>query len=401
MLLPVAAVAGDPFPILAEGCFQVGAVPRLDLGGVGAGSYNLTVQAVYDSGSTVSSSPVSITVASTSAFATIWPSTAVPTLVDVGPDKPVESGVKFQSDVAGTITGIRFYKAIANTGTHVGNLWSSTGTLLASATFAAESASGWQQVSFATPVAIAANTVYVASYHANAGHYSYDINYFTSTGVDNPPLHALADGVAGPNGVYAYGTNSSFPNQSWSSANYWVDVMFQSSQAPTLTSIAVTPANPTLMSGASQQFTATGTYSDGSTQNLSSQVTWTSSSPTVANVSAAGLATALTVGSTTVSATLAGKTGYTLLTVQSAPVIVTLTSPITGTSYTSPATINLAASVTANGHTITKVQFLNGSSVLGESSASPYAYTWNNVAAGNYSLSAQVVYDQGSVTNSG
>ena len=71
---------------------------------------------------------------------TIWPSTAVPGTVDGGPDSAVELGVKFQSDVAGTITGIRFYKATANTGTHVGNLWSSAGTLLGSITFSNETA---------------------------------------------------------------------------------------------------------------------------------------------------------------------------------------------------------------------------------------------------------------------
>ncbi len=70
----------------------------------------------------------------------IWPSNAVPGVVDGGPDSPVELGVKFRSDVAGTITGIRFYKATANTGTHVGNLWSSTGTQLATATFTDETA---------------------------------------------------------------------------------------------------------------------------------------------------------------------------------------------------------------------------------------------------------------------
>src|SRR5208337_3903132 len=103
---------------------------------------------------------------------TIWPSTTVPGTVDDGPDSAVELGVKFRSDVAGSITGIRFYKASANTGTHVGNLWTSTGTLLATATFTGETASGWQQVNFATPVSITANTVYVASYHANNGHFS-------------------------------------------------------------------------------------------------------------------------------------------------------------------------------------------------------------------------------------
>ena len=162
---------------------------------------------------------------------TIWPSTAVPVNVSASDENAVEVGVKFRSDVAGTITGIRFYKATANTGAHVGNLWTSTGTLLATATFTSETASGWQQVLFATPVAIASNTVYVASYHANSGHYSADRNYFSGKGVDNPPLRVLADGVLGGNGVYAYGASSVFPNQTWYAANYWVDVVFESGAA--------------------------------------------------------------------------------------------------------------------------------------------------------------------------
>src|ERR1700687_3222828 len=77
------------------------------------------------------------------ASSTLWPATTVPTLVDAGPDNAVELGVKFRADSNGYITGIRFYKASANTGTHVGNLWTSTGTLLATATFTSETASGW------------------------------------------------------------------------------------------------------------------------------------------------------------------------------------------------------------------------------------------------------------------
>ena len=52
--------------------------------------------------------------------------------------------------------------------------------------------------------------------------------------------------------------------------------------AATLKSLAVTPANPTLAKNATQQFTATGTFSDGSTQNLSSSVAWSSATPAVA-----------------------------------------------------------------------------------------------------------------------
>jgi hypothetical protein len=156
----------------------------------------------------------------------IWSSSAVPTKVDASDATAgLELGVRFRSDRSGSITGIRFYKSSANTGTHVGKLWSSTGVLLASATFANESASGWQQVNFATPVTIAAGTTYVASYHTPSSHYSGDVGYFAATGVDNGYLHALKNGLDGANGVYLYGAGG-FPTKTFSAANYWVDVVF-------------------------------------------------------------------------------------------------------------------------------------------------------------------------------
>src|SRR5262249_60295793 len=97
-----------------------------------------------------------------------------------------------RSDSAAYITGLRFYKGSSNPGPHVGSLWTAGGTLLAQATFTGESASGWQQVLFAAPVPIAANTLYVASYHTNVGHYSQSTSYFSAAGVDAGPLHAPA-----------------------------------------------------------------------------------------------------------------------------------------------------------------------------------------------------------------
>jgi len=133
---------------------------------------------------------------------TIWPSAAVPGNLDVGPDSPVELGISFKSDLNGYITAIRFYKGPNNTGAHVGNLWDSAGTLLASATFANETASGWQQLNFSAPVAITANTIYRASYHSTIGHYSVTNSYFASSGADNAPLHALTNTATTPNGIY-------------------------------------------------------------------------------------------------------------------------------------------------------------------------------------------------------
>jgi hypothetical protein len=224
------------------------------------------------------------------------------------------AGGEFRSDVSGYITGVRFYKAAGNTGTHVGNLWSSTGTKLATATFTGETASGWQQVNFPSPVAITANTLYIASYFCPVGFYNISVNYFTGTGVDTPPLHLLRSGVSGPNGVFAYNSTSAFPNQSYADSNYWVDVVF-SAVPPALQTIAVTPSTPSIGVGATQAFTAMGTYADGSTQNLTSQVTWTSGSPGVATVSAAGVATAVSAGTATITATLGAVSGNTTLTV--------------------------------------------------------------------------------------
>jgi Domain of unknown function (DUF4082)/Bacterial Ig-like domain (group 2)/Putative Ig domain len=161
--------------------------------------------------------------------AMIWPSNPTPAIVDGGDPNPVTLGVKFQSDVAGFITGLRFYKAAANTGSHVGILWSSTGQSLATVGFTGETSSGWQQATLASPVAIQANTVYVASYFAPNGHYSGNLNYFATQGTDTPPLHALATGVAGGNGVYGYGPASTFPAGTYQAINYWVDVVFSTS----------------------------------------------------------------------------------------------------------------------------------------------------------------------------
>ena len=234
----------------------------------------------------------------------------------------IELGVKFRADQNGTIAGVRFYKGATNTGTHVGNLWSATGTLLATATFSGETSSGWQQVNFPAPVAVTANTTYVASYHTNAGNYSITGAYFASAGVNTPPLHALATGVDGSNGVYAYGIGG-FPNQSYNATNYWVDVVFTNgvpdTTPPTVTS--VTPANGA--AGVSVSATATATFSEPmnpATINTSTFVLRDpSSTAVVGTVSYNGVTNAATMTpgfaagglapSTTYTATISGGSG--------------------------------------------------------------------------------------------
>jgi len=180
----------------------------------------------YVASFTTAAAPVPPPPTPTPGATSIFSASAAPTAFATSDTSSVELGVKFRSDVAGNVTGVRFYKGTGTTGTHTGTLWSSNGTKLATATFTSETASGWQQVLFSTPVAITANTVYVVSYHANVGRYAYTHNTFANAGVDNGPLHALKTGVSGGNGVYRYGSGVVFPNSSFNSSNYWVDVVF-------------------------------------------------------------------------------------------------------------------------------------------------------------------------------
>ncbi len=320
---------------------------------------------------------------------TIWSSGTVPTIVDVGPGPAVELGVKFRADANGYITGLRFYKSTNNTGMHVANLWSLTGTLLATATFSGETPSGWQQVNFSAPVSITANTVYVASYYTSVGDYSFDGDYFATAGFDDPPLHALAEGVSGSNGVYAYGSTSSFPTSTYNSSNYWVDVVFIAQLVSQLASITVTPSNPTVTVGQTSQFTATGRFADGSTQNLTSQVPWSSSNTAVATINGTGLATAQSPGSTTITASLNGITGSTSLNVQPLPCPCTIWS-----SGTVPALVDVGPGpavelgvkfrADANGY-ITGLRFYKSTNNTGMHVANLWSLTGTLLATATFS----------------
>jgi len=168
------------------------------------------------------SSFTTIAASTSSPPVSLWTGSTTPAIVDSGDANGVELGMQFTSDSNGVITGLRFYKSAANVGTHTASLWTASGQLLATATFTAETASGWQQVNFASPVAIVAGTTYVASYHTAAGHYSVSRSYFSAPYTSNG-LHVPTNG-----GVYRYGTGG-FPSQTYQGSNYWVDVLFSKS----------------------------------------------------------------------------------------------------------------------------------------------------------------------------
>jgi hypothetical protein len=162
----------------------------------------------------------------------IWKETTVADQSS-GSNAAVEVGVKFRPNVAGEVSGIRFYKQTGNTGTHTGSLWSSDGTLLASATFTNETSSGWQQVNFSSPVVITPGVTYIASYFAPNGNTAYSPNAFIANRITNNTgsLTVLKQSDGG-NGLIKQGAG--FPSQvSADNANYFVDVVFNNTSYST------------------------------------------------------------------------------------------------------------------------------------------------------------------------
>ncbi|MBM4148578.1 MAG: hypothetical protein FJ224_05995 [Lentisphaerae bacterium] len=77
-----------------------------------------------------------------------------------------------------------------------------------------------------------------------------------------------------------------------------------------------------------------------------------------------------------------------------------LTAPTNGASFTAPASITLTADASDTDGTVTKVEFFNGATLLGEDTASPYGYDWSNVTAGSYTLTARATDNVGAMTTS-
>ncbi len=301
------------------------------------GAATVQIRAVDDSGNLGSVTNLSVTVAgSASCPCSIWPAAQLPTS---GPDldpSSVELGTRFRANTNGFITAVRFYKNSLDTGTHTGTLWSATGTQLGTVTFSGETASGWQQAPLPSPVAITANTWYVVSYHTSAGAYTGEDNYFAASGVTNGPLYAAQDGEGGANGLYAYSSSVTFPNQTYNSENYWVDVVYTTSTGPDATAPVVTittPTNATTLASSTTPLTIGGTASDavGVTQ-----VTWTN------DRGGSGTATGTTAWSVS---------GITLL--SGANVLTVTARDAAGNSSTDTLTVTYAPDTTAPAVTIT------------------------------------------------
>jgi hypothetical protein len=133
-----------------------------------------------------------------------------------------ELGVKVVPIAPTQLLAIRYWRDSSETGSHVGRVWSSTGTLLASVPFTGETASGWQTQTLAAPVALQPGQTYVVSVGINA--FFVMTNLGLQTQLSNGPI--ATDITAAKNGVIGAAAGV-FPTTSYQSSNYFVDVVVQ------------------------------------------------------------------------------------------------------------------------------------------------------------------------------
>ena len=315
----------------------------------------------------------------------IWLATAAPGTAWIN-STAATLGVKFRSDVAGVINGIRFYKGAGNTGTHEGLLYSSTGTQLGQATFTGETASGWQQVTLSPAISIAANTVYIAALFSTSG-FAFNSGYFTSAGVDNVPLHALQSSGSGGNGVYVYGSTPQYPNATYGDANYWVDVVFAAANSSTVTIATPASASPSPVTGTSTALSVLGADTAGES---SINYTWSATGPGTVSFSANGTnaaknttATFTAAGNYTLKAVLIDSSGASA----NSSVAVTVNQSLTGVTVT-PATATVVTNGTQQFTATAADQFGNA---IGSA-----AFTW--AVNGGGTISSSGLFTAGSAT---
>ncbi len=221
---------------------------------------------------------------------------------------------------------------------------------------------------------------------------SSDTNVATASGVastsSDPTTVQLSNGRA-----YAYGKNAGKTTVTATSGSTSGSATLTVTNA-TLVSLAVTPANPSIANGTTKQFKATGTFSDNTTQDLTTTVVWSSSNTGVATISSSALATAAAVGSTTITATSGGISGTDNLTV-------------TASTTTGSAIVSLSAPTrNADGTPLTD---LAGYRVYYGTSSGNYSkmidignvltYTINNLVSGTYYF-AVTAYDSQNLESS-
>ena len=388
-----------------------------------AGNYSVTARVVYDSGSTI-----------TSTLANVAVTNLAPTLALTGPLNgagylaPATINLAASVTANGnTITKVQFFNGAALLGEDTASPYSWTWSNVNAGSYALSAvvvygssstlASSIANVTVTNPLPVIALTV-----PADGANYTAPATIGLSAGV-TANGHSITK-VQFYNGATLLGESASYPyNWTWTGVNagsysLGAVLVYDAGNilASSLANVVVSNPPPNIaltapLDSASYMAPATINLAASATANghLITKVQFYNGGALLGETSSAPYSfgwNSVAAGSYGLTAVLVYDSGTTLaslaanVTVTNPPPTIVLTAPLDGTNYIAPATINLGANVTTNGHSITKVQFYNGPVLLGEDSSTPYQWTWTNASAGSYSVAARAVYDSGSTVDS-
>ena len=375
---------------------------------VAAGTYSLTAQLTYDGGSKITTAAATVTVSASggsgqSSISLAWNAVPSPNIVGYnlyygGASQSytnvVSAGAATNVAVSGLTRGATYYFAVT-----------SLDSVGMESTYSQEISYTVGSSNTTTPPVIA------LAAPANGASYTAPANITLQANV-TANGHTIAQ-VQFFNGSTLLGTDTAAPyTLAWNNVavgTYSLTAKLTYDGGSTITSAGATVT--VSASGGSGQASVSLAWNAVSSPNVASyNLYYGGASQTYTNVVSAGSATNFAVNGLTRGATYyfaatsvdsvgmesvySQEISYTVpLTNTTTPPAIALAAPADGASYAAPANINLQANVTTNGHTINQVQFFNGSTLLGTDTSAPYTLAWNNVAAGTYSLTAQVTYD--------
>jgi RHS repeat-associated protein len=402
---------------------------------VAAGSYSITAKATDNVGAVTTSTAVAITVSAPNASPTVNISSPAASSVFTAPAAITINATAADSD--GTVSKVDFYNGTTLLGSDATSPYSFAWTNVAAGSYSitakATDNSGAVTTSSAIAVTVAAaNTPPTVSITSPATGTSFNAPAVITINATAADSNGTVSKVDFYNGATLLGTYTSAPysfawtNVAAGSYSITAKATDNAGAVTTSSAIAVTvnAVNPGLTvnltspaSGSSYTAPATitlnaaannlnGTISKidfyNGASSLCSVVLSTPSSNATATCTWSGVAVGIYSITVKVTDSLGAvtTTGVTTITVQSTNVAptVSLTSPISGASFSAPATITLNATAADNNGTVTKVDFYNGTTLLGTDTTSPYSFTWANVAAGSYSITAKATDNAGSVT---
>lgn len=397
---------------------------------VTAGTYSITAKATDNVNATTTSSAVSITVNSNASPTVSITSPANNANFTVGSNITISANA---NDADGSVSKVEFYNGSTKLGEDATSpysfTWSSPAagdyTLTAKAydNLGAVTTSGG--VNVAVRAANVAPTVALTSPTPNASYPSGSSVTITANASDNDgtvtkveffngstkigedltaPYSFVWTGLgAGTHSVSAKVTDNAGATGNSAAVSFSV----QAANKPPTVGITAPANNTTFNGGSNITITATASDQDGSVTkveffNGTSKLGEDTSSPYsfVWNSVAAGSYSISAKATDNIGAVVTSTAIAITVTSPNTAPVVSITAPNNNATFNAGSNITIAAAASDQNGTVSKVEFFNGSTKLGEDTSSPYSFVWNSVPAGNYSISAKATDNSGAIVTS-